>query len=157
MKTLYFDVDGTVLLADQDEPKPCLASGRLEAAVRRAGFLKLVCVGNFCRIAGMIKEIGVEYDELGVLLGICRGVFTDAQWFRSVASLVRDPQHRTEHIDFSSDWWYLDDLAAQYLLEANQEHVLTIHQGRRVFMPSPIGDGQDILDWLKETSGPTKD
>jgi hypothetical protein len=31
MKTLYFDIDGTILSSDQHDAKPCLANGRLEA------------------------------------------------------------------------------------------------------------------------------
>ena len=70
MKILYFDIDGTVLLTDTNKAKPCLANGRFEAGIRRAGFSNLVCVGNFARIAHAVKGMGLEYDELGVLFGI---------------------------------------------------------------------------------------
>jgi hypothetical protein len=151
MKTLYFDIDGTILLSDQHDAKPCLANGRLEAAIRKAGFRKLVCVGNFSRIAEMLRGSGVEYDELAALLSICRGAFSDEPWFRAVTRLIANPEHRTGQIDFSSDWWYVDDLAAEYLRAANQEDVLRAHLGTRIFIPSRMGNGQDVIDWLDKT------
>lgn len=39
MKTLYFDIDGTILLADEGTVKPELKAGRFEAAVRAGGRL----------------------------------------------------------------------------------------------------------------------
>ena len=65
-----------------------------------------------------------------------------------MTTLVPEPQHRARHIDFSGDWWYLDDLAADYLRAANYEDILTANLGARVFIPNPTGDGQDIVDWL---------
>ena len=82
MKTLYFDIDGTILLLDQHVPKPGLANGRFEAAIRKVGFQNV------------------------------------------------------------------DDLAAEYLRAANQEEVLNAHHGRRVFIPSPTGNGDDVMNWL---------
>src|SRR5437762_3051365 len=96
MKTLYFDVDGTVLVLDRHEPKSCLIGGRLEAAIRQAGFGALICVGNFSRIARLIKEVRPEYDDLGVLLSMCGDAFSDERWFRSVTSLTLDPERRTD-------------------------------------------------------------
>ncbi len=150
MKTLYFDIDGTILTSDQHDVKPCLANGRLEAAIREAGFQRLVCVGNFSRIAGLLRESGVAYDELAALFSLCRGAFGDETWFRSVTSLVANPEHRTREINFSGDWWYVDDLAAEYLRAANQGDLLTQHQGTRIFMPSPTGNGDDLMKWIGE-------
>lgn len=148
MKTLYFDVDGTVLLADQDEAKSCLANGRFEAAIRRAEFSNLVCVGNFATIAHLMRDLEIEYDELGVLFGICRGAFSDEEWFRSVTTLVANPEQRTTQIDFSGNWWYVDDLADEYFKAAGQAEILSAHLGSRIFIPNPTGDGQNVLDWL---------
>ena len=148
MKTLYFDIDGTILPANEARAKPCLEGGRLESAVRSAGFHRLVCVGNFCHIAAVMKGMGVDFDELGILLGICRGAFVDDHWFRSVTTLVSDPEDRARCIDFTGDWWYLDDLAEEYLRRANREDVLKSQLNGRVFIPDPNGDGRDVLDWL---------
>ncbi len=156
MKTLYFDIDGTILTPDQHDVKPCLAAGRLEAAIRKAKFQKLVCVGNFARIASTLRESGVAYDELAALFSLCRGAFCDEIWFRSVTSLVANPEHRTREINFSGDWWYVDDLAAAYLRAAKQEDLLTKHQGTRILIPNPTGNGHDVIDWLDEhaSAGP---
>lgn len=150
MKTLYFDIDGTIILREGKGPKRCLADGKLEAAIRNAQFRRLVCVGNFAKIAGLLKGGGIEYDELAALLSICCGTFTDERWFRSVTTLVAEPEHRTQHINYSDDWWYVDDLAAEYLRAANQEDVLKLHQGSRICIPDPMGNGQDVIDWLKQ-------
>jgi len=152
MKTLYFDVDGTVVLGDENRAKPNLAGGRLEAAVRRAGFERLVCVGKFSRVAHFLKEIRSDYDELGALFGICRGVFADEAWFRSVVSFITDSEHRFRHVDLTTDWWYVDDLAVRYIREEGREDVLMLEKGRRILIPSPTGDGQDILNWLSQTT-----
>ena len=148
MKILYFDIDGTVLLTDTNKAKPCLANGRFEAGIRRAGFSNLVCVGNFARIAHAVKGMGLEYDELGVLFGICGGAFSDEKWFRSVTTLVSDPEQRTTLIDFSGNWWYMDDLANEYFHAGGQVEILSAHLGNRVLIPNPTGDGQDVLEWL---------
>jgi hypothetical protein len=148
MRTLYFDIDGTLILEEKNEPKSKLADGHFEVAVRRASFDRLICVGNFSRVVHLVKEIRSEYDAVGALLGICRGVFSDERWFRSVTSFVADPAKRFEHVDLTCDWWYVDDLAAEYVREASKEELFMTELGRRIFMPSPTGDGQDVLNWL---------
>jgi hypothetical protein len=149
MKTLYFDIDGTVLLLDTDRAKLALGGGMLEAAVRRAGFEKLVCVGNFAHAARLLKAMDSNYDEIDVLFRLCDGTFTDEDWFRSVTAMVSDPDNRGRHIDLTDDWWYVDDLAAQFLVQAGRQDVLQAQRGRRAFVPDAYGHGQDILQWLK--------
>jgi hypothetical protein len=77
---------------------------------------------------------------------LCQGAFSDLTWFRSVTTLIKDPGRRAEHIDFGSDWWYVDDLASKYLLAVDKGEVMA--QPRRICMPQPNGDGQDIIEWL---------
>jgi hypothetical protein len=152
-KTLYFDIDGTLLLTDQGTVKARLARCRFGRAVRAAGFTKLVCVGNFCSVLAIVEEYGVpDFDGLGAVASICGGAFADDLWYRSVASLLKTPERRGELIDYSSDWWYVDDLAEHYLTEANLVHVLNEQSGKRICIPDPNGDGQDILDWLKNVA-----
>ena len=148
MKTLYFDIDGTVLLMDTDRAKQALGSGVFETAVRHAGFKRLVCVGNFGHVAHLLKAMDCNYDEMNVLFRLCDGAFTDEGWFRSVAALISDPDNRGRHIDLAEDWWYVDDLADQFLVQAGLQDVLQAQRGWRVFVPDAYGDGQDILQWL---------
>jgi len=152
MKTLYFDVDGTILLEDEGVVKPELAAGRFEAAVRAAGFERLVCVGNFGAIADAMGKLGLEYDALGVLYDLCDGAFRDEAWLRSVTTLIGDPRHRAEHIDYAGDWWYLDDLARAYLESSGRQGLYEEHAGRRLLAPDPQGDGGDVLEWLSNSS-----
>lgn len=153
MKTLYFDIDGTILLGDHYAPKPLLAGGQFEAHVRKAGFDRLVCVGNLSGILRMVRDMGIEVDELDSIMRFCCGAFADASWFRSVTTLVADSGSRTKHIDYSGDWWYVDDLAEQYFTEAGQRDILDAHRGGRVLITPPGSDGQDIVDWLRMSCG----
>ena len=148
MKTLYFDIDGTILLDDRNAVKAELGNGEFEAAVRSAGFLALVCVGNFGAIAHAVKELGVEYDELGVLFGLCCGAIQDETWLRSRTVLITDPQHRADFIDYTGDWWYVDDLARHYMESAGKTEIFKENLGKRICAPDPQGDGRDVLEWL---------
>ncbi|HEX6790906.1 MAG TPA: hypothetical protein VF247_06325 [Candidatus Krumholzibacteria bacterium] len=153
MKTLYFDIDGTILLWERYAPKPLLADGQFEAHVRKSGFDRLVCVGNLTGILRMVRETGVEVDELEAIMSFCHGTFVDVEWFRAVTSLVPDSGQRTKHIDFNQDWWYVDDLAEEYFTAAGQRDVLESHRGGRVLITPPNSDGQDIIDWLARSVG----
>ena len=152
MKTLYFDIDGTILLNDRNAVKSALAAGKFEGAVRSAGFLRLVCVGNFAAIASAVRELGVEYDELGVLFALCGGAFQDEAWLRSRTILVTDPGNRADHIDYSGDWWYVDDLAEQYMQNAGRDDLFGENLGKRICAPEPLGDGHDLLKWLRKAT-----
>ena len=77
MRQLYFDIDGTLLT--QGDPKPALTDGRFEAAIRRAQVGRLVCVGNFCNVVQMVKEVDPGYDGLGMVFRLCQGVFADEE------------------------------------------------------------------------------
>jgi hypothetical protein len=98
----------------------------------------------------MIRDILPEYDSTGVIFDVCRGAFVDEAWFRSRMDLVADPTNRARHIDFSSDWWYVDDLAQHYMELAGLGMEFMSHQGRRICAPDPHGDGLDMLEWLNE-------
>ena len=151
MKTLYFDIDGTLLVNDGDAVKTELGAGKFEEAVRGAGFLRLVCVGNFASIAHAIKEIHADYDAIGVLFRVCRGAFQDEAWLRSRTVLVTDPGNRANEIDLSGDWWYVDDLAEHYMHVAGRDCAFSANLGGRICTPAPLGDGRDVLEWLSNT------
>ncbi len=148
-KILYFDVDGTILPRNTPEPKSALADGRLEAAIRDAGFTGMVCVGNFASIAHMATSIDPGYDSIGTLFRMLGGAFSDEDWFRSVTGLVVDAQKRAEHISFEGDWWYTDDLALEYLGAASRSQLLSGDDAHRICIPDPYGDGADIIDWIR--------
>ena len=148
MKTLFFDVDGTVLPIDQDAAKFLLRNGALEKIIRRAGFERLVCVGNIGIVAHAIEELGVDYDAIEVVFRLCGGAFEDKEWFHNVTRMVEDPENRASYIDYESDWWYVDDLAEHYLEKASRLEVMQGTDYDRVFIPNPRGNGTDIMAWL---------
>lgn len=148
MKTLYFDIDGTILVDDKNAVKSDLDNGMFEAAIKKARFEKLVCVGNFGAIAKAVKDLGVEYDELGVLFGLCRGAFLSETWLRSVTTLISHPQDRADAIDFDGNWWYVDDLAFHYLDRGGKADLFGEFFGSRICSPDPKGSGRDVLEWL---------
>ena len=148
MKTLYFDIDGTVLPIDKDEAKTFLRNGALEKSIRRAGFERLVCVGNIGIVANAIVELGVDYDAIEVVFRLCDSAFEDKEWFQDVTRMVDDPENRASLIDYESGWWYVDDLAEHYLEKANRLGVLQDPVCDRVFIPNPKGNGTGIIEWL---------
>ena len=149
MRRLYFDVDGTILRLYTTCAKPALADGRLERVVREAGIDELVCVGSYVAVALALSAMMEQFDGLGAIFEICNGVFVDQEWFRAHTRLVSDPDRRAAEIDLDSDWWYVDDLAEKYFQAAGRAEVFREHLGSRVFSPTPEGDGQDVLDWLR--------
>ena len=148
MRILYFDIDGTILCSDNGEVKEHLRDGALELAVRRAGFTQLVCVGNIGIVANAVVEQGIDFEALEVVFRICGGAFQDISWFRAVTGMVTDPEKRAEFIDFSSDWWYMDDLADIYLRKAGLKENVMEADSHRVLVPDPGGNGSEVLDWL---------
>ena len=148
MKTLYFDIDGTILR--DSTPKPALADGVFEKFVRKAGFEQLVCVSNVITIIQFREQLGHELDPLKIILGVCRGTFQDEAWFRKVTTLASDPEHRARHIDLASDWWYLDDMALWYLEQDGLSEVCEKFSGTRVFAPNENGSGANVLTWLQQ-------
>lgn len=148
MRTLYFDIDGTLLVSDHAGPKPCLANGRFEAAVRVARIDCLVCVGNFADVVRLASQIQSSYDALGAVFNICSGVFASETWFRESVILTDDSERRAALIDLGADWWYVDDLAEHYFRTAGRDEAYRREVGRRIMVPSPNGDGSDVLEWL---------
>jgi len=153
-KVLYFDLDGTIVRNEFGVVKPRLARGRLERGVRSAGFDRLVCVANVCTIVSALEELGREVDGPGVILELCPGAIEDETWFRAVVSLIPDGSHRARYIDFDGDWWWVDDRAPHFLEREGLAHLGHENQGRRLMVPSPDGDGADVLEWLEVVARP---
>ena len=144
MRKLYFDIDGTILDLESGDLKPALGGGRLGRAIRDARIGELVCVGNF-----------VEVIRTLWILELCRGAFDDEAWFRAHTALVERPASRAAEVELTEDWWYMDDLAETYFIECGRTSVFLKHLGGRILRPSPTGDGQDVLDWLRAIGPPT--
>ena len=150
MANLYFDIDGTLLDIDSGNAKEALANGRFEDTVRRLGIHQLICVGTMTDVIRSAKEYDDSYDSLGVLFRICRGTFLDEYWFRDNIILVHDSCNRAREIDLTSDWWYVDDLAEYYFKIADLDSEFKTNAGTRILVPTPNGDGTDILSWMEE-------
>ena len=148
MRSLYFDIDGTILIQSTGEAKSALARGRLEQAVRRTTIGELVCVGNFVSVIHTMQSVNHGYDGLGAIFALAQGVFQDESWFRSITRIGRDPKNRALEFPLKSDWWYMDDLAKEYMQEAGLGSVFERENGRRILVPSDEGDGGDVIAWL---------
>lgn len=149
-RTLYFDLDGTIIHGDFGTVKPSLADGQLESAIRAAGFERLVCVANMCTIVTTLIEAGREVDGHEMILRLSQGAFRDEDWFRSSTTLIPDGSRRARYIDFSGDWWWVDDRALFFLDREGLAHHAD-QEGRRLMVPQPDGDGSDIISWLEGT------
>jgi hypothetical protein len=153
VRTLYFDIDGTLLLGSFGDPKPALADGAFERAVRRAGVERLVCVGNVVHIVRTLEAGPRPIDGHATVFRTCQGVFQDEAWFRRVTSLVLDPSERARHIETADDWYWVDDLAERYCAQSELTALFEEHAGGRIFVPVPDGDGADVLAWLERLPG----
>jgi len=154
MKVLYFDIDGTLIDEDTAKPKPVLADGRFEELVDEAHFDRLVCVGNIASVVQQVASLIPTADQKEIVFQYCAGVFKDKALFRKRVELMADPEHRGAHIDFSADWWYVDDLAPYYLNVESNGDILVKECGRRVFVPRANGDGSGVAAWLEKTLKP---
>ena len=147
MKTRYFDINGTIVREYQC--KSTLANGAFEQAVRDAGFGRLVCMSNVQKFGSLLAEMGHAADSLAISFDMCWGAFRDVGWFRRVTTLVPDPDHRARYIDVASDWWYLDDLAENFLEKDGKSSLFAENIGTRILAPQPNSDGTEILDWIR--------
>jgi hypothetical protein len=148
MRQLFFDIDGSLLRLVTGEPKPALANGRFEDAIRRVHVRRLVCVGNFCHVVRLTTQLDPGYDGLGMVFKLCQGVFKDEEWFRSVTTLIDDPEHRAAAVDLASDWWYLDDLAEHFFAQDGCQDTFRNELSRRICVPEQDGTGDDVLRWV---------
>ena len=149
IKTLYFDINGTIV--HDYRCKPALSGGAFERAVRRAGFQRLVCMSNIQNTIKLVADLGTQPDGLGIMFDMCWGAFRDANWFRQVTALVPDANHRALYIDVAADWWYVDDLAKEYLEKEGLANVFEGNVGGRILVPSSNSNGDEMLWWLKSS------
>ncbi|HUK54079.1 MAG TPA: hypothetical protein VL099_12385, partial [Candidatus Binatia bacterium] len=138
-------------LADEYRCKPALAGGAFERTVREVGFERLVCVSNVQNTIRLLSDLGRQPDSLEILFNMCWGAFSDLAWFRRVTMTVPGPGRRVSYIDFSEDWWYLDDLAAEYFEKEGLAERFAANAGGRILAPPAQSDGSEILAWLRGT------
>ena len=149
MRTLYFDLDGTILIGDTGMAKPALADGKLELAVQQAGINRLICVGSIVDIVAVAEEVDATYCKMDALFKLCGGVFADKAWFSENVLLARSSEMRAREVNLKDDWWYVDDMAQYYFRVADREDIFLSNYGGRIMVPSPCGDGQDVVTWMK--------
>ena len=147
MRILYFDINRTITF--EYTCKPALAGGALEKAVREAGFERLVCVSNVENIIRLVSDLGQQPDSLEIIFRMCWGAFSDLKWFRQVTITVPGSERRASYIDFSGDWWYLDDRAREYFEREGLADAYAANIGGRILAPEAESDGSEILAWLR--------
>ena len=98
---------------------------------------------------GLAREAGATADGPEIIFSYCDGAFSDESWVRQRVELIADPERRVGAIDFASDWWYMDDLAAFYFEEGRRTPEYLRHLGGRVCEPSNCGDGEDVVAWFE--------
>ena len=149
MRKLYFDIDGTLLIGDTGEPKATLADGAFESAVRESSVDHMVCVGSFVDAGRAALEIDASYDIHDAIFKLCGGVISDDAWFRLNTSFVHDSYSRATEIDLDEDWWFVDDMAEYFFEVAGLKDIFHQNNGGRILVPSPNGDGADVLNWIR--------
>lgn len=167
MRTLYFDIDGT-LLDYNCKPLKKLEGGALEQALKSAAIDRLVCVsGRVALVRAAAPGAGVRDHQLS----ICRvlagegdnrddwwtpnqrhPLFPDLEWCLSRLELCNDPDHRAAEIDVEIDWFYADDWAAEFFSEHFGVARCRQELGRRILQVNPHGDGSDVLTWLGQVN-----
>jgi hypothetical protein len=147
-KSLYFAIDGTILDASTKVVKKNLQNGVLELKIREAHFEKIFCVGNVNNIFTGLEQLGQHIEKAEIVYTLCFDAFTDFDWFVNTVCCSNDPDQGINQIDFTGDWWYMDDFAVRYLQKSGKDDILKKEKGKRIIVPDPIGNGQDIIKWF---------
>jgi hypothetical protein len=145
-RVLYFDIDG-VLLDYEDHPKEGLREGRLQQALARAGFTKLVCVSGWSDLfASSALKLSLEQRKQA----ICKLLsdLLDPEFLKNRLELAQDTDNRCHSIDVNADFYYMDDWADEYATKEFGKEFYEAHLGARILRVDPYGDGSDILAWL---------
>ena len=147
MRTLYFDIDG-VLLSYDDEQRPLLVNGELQNRLKKLSFTRLVCVSGWSDIFNAEVLNKSERNQKFSIHSLLNDVFPDKEWFIDRLVLAYDTDHRGQHIDLSTDWFYIDDWADKFFCDEFGQTLYESEVGRRILLVDPHGDGSDILHWL---------
>jgi hypothetical protein len=147
-KLLYFDIDKTILAGSTRAVKKNLQNGQLELKIKENNFDKIFCVGNVNKIFNGLEEMGQHVESVEIIYTLCFDAFTDFEWFLSNVCCTKESEHRIKQIQFTQDWWYMDSLADKYFKKVGKNEILNRQEGKRILIPTPEGDGQDILNWF---------
>jgi hypothetical protein len=148
-KFFYFGIDGTILDKSTKAVKKNLQNGQFELKIRNFNFDKIICVGMINKIFNGLKEIGQQVDNVEIVYTLCFDAFTDFDWFVNMVCCTNNEAKPIRQIDFSGDWWYLDNAAEKHFKSVGKSDILKKHKGNRILIPNPIGDGQDIISWFE--------
>lgn len=146
-RVLYFDIDG-VLLDYDDQPKPALVGGPLEARLKALGFERLVCVSGWSdMLQASVARIPAD-EQPRRIHRMLEAIFPDREWFLERLELTNNTDHRCEQIDRDADWYYADDWADKFFTAQFGEEAYGRFFGNRVLLASHRSDGSDRLEWL---------
>ena len=148
-KFLYFAIDGTILDGSTKAVKKNLQNGVLELKIREANFENTFCVGNVNNIFKGLEQMGQHVENAEIVFTLCFNAFTNFDWFINTVCCSKNPDQEINQIDFTADWWYMDDLAERYLKKIGKNDILKEEKGKRILIPDPVGNGQDIITWFE--------
>lgn len=149
-KLLYFDIDGTILDGSTKAVKENLKNGQLEIKIKKCHFDKIFCVGSVNDIFKDLENMGQHVDNTEIVYTLCFDAFTDYDWFVSSIHCLKDSDQQIYPIEFDGDWWYMDCRADNLLKKIGKYGIFTQQVGKRILIPNPTGDGQDIISWLDD-------
>ena len=117
MKTLYFDIDGTIN-DYHDVTKRRLSDGTLQKLLIRKGFERLVCVSGWTT---MIRDASrnpyfrpTMEQQIETLRQVIVEAFPDKEDFHARCKLEFENDQRGRHINLAEDFYYLDDWAKEF-------------------------------------------
>jgi hypothetical protein len=149
MKCLYFDLDGTIITENESKVKTALSNGKLEKLIIATQFGKIFFVGSIIECFKAQTNQDKKNDNLKMVFNLCDGAFFNQDWFIENVTLIENPAHRVREINIETDWWYIDDLAEYYCRIDGFQSLYKLHNGKRIFTPTPNDNGQTTVSWIK--------
>ena len=148
-KTLYFDIDGTILDASTKAVKKNLQNGQLELKIKERNFDDIFCLGNVNEIFKGLDDMGQHVESVEILYTLCFDAFTDFDWFTKSINCLKTPGKQFRQIEFIGNWWYMDDQAVNFLRKCGKSEILKQESAKRILIPNPDSDGNEIISWLE--------
>jgi len=152
MKTLYFDIDGTIN-DYHDVTKRRLSDGTLQKLLIRKGFERLVCVSGWTT---MIRDASrnpylrpTMEQQVETLRQVIVEAFPDKEDFHARCKLEFENDQRGRHINLAEDFYYLDDWAKEFFEKHHGPGSYAAYESTRILMCDPYSDGEDIIEFLE--------
>ena len=134
----------------EDQPKLALLNGQLEKALKKANFDHLACVSGWVDIfAEEVMKLETLEKRKEALYELLKPLFPDKNWFLEKLVLIQDTDNRCSHIDLNIDWFYVDDWADKFFIEAQNKRHFQKEKDKRILLCDHQNDGSDILSWLR--------